>query len=162
MRRPTKSRSNGEDETNVCKFSMHDWQKFRKKSKFNEILPKKGVIRWEIVQNLLWLIKKRGSLGERKSKRGSMGDSELKKGVNVSMLPHQQFLGSVPHPPISPTPPQLTAICLSLLLLNSIHPLWTIYHKNPTEEFWFLEISKSIWKSHTLCVTQRVKLLQRV
>lgn len=51
MRRPTKSGSNGENKTNFGKFSTQSMNldtyltKISEKIEFDEILPKKGVIR---------------------------------------------------------------------------------------------------------------------
>ena len=65
-----------------------DWYKFsKKKMKVWWKVVIIGVIRWEAVKNLLWIIK-RGSLGEKTKKIN--GVEQVEKGVNVPMHPIHQ------------------------------------------------------------------------
>ena len=73
----------------------HFWQNFYKTiENFDEMLSKKGVIRWEIVKNCMWISKKKVIGWEWVEKRGQWVRASWKNGVNVATHPHYQFLAS--------------------------------------------------------------------
>ena len=70
----------------------HLWQTFTKKNRTCWRNVVKRGIRWEIIENWLWIIKKKeGSLVGSNRKRGSVGESKLTNGVNVATHPRHLF-----------------------------------------------------------------------